>query len=470
MGSTGIRRGSTRFDPRLWGLAAMLATLMISSSTITPFQRLSYSGTFIGDFAAWSLAAGLATSIVFIAWNSSLSLLQHRRFVLGGLLTEVAGMVVFLLLAYGRIASSLAPVVLGGIATGVGSFFTCLIWLNLYARLDLKSALLNVAISMSLCAVINWLLDTMDLAWCAPVFGVLVVVSLAIPLGCGALEFDGRDEPSFEGTWPIFKNMGSVAFSPLLGLLIYAFVMGAWRNEIVLSYSVQCAGFLVAGGCIVPFFFLRFDRPMLPFIYQVFLPCVAIVALCVSYLQGLESFGMWTTMGIFILYGIVGILSLAAIAAIAHAAEFSVGFITSLSYGLFVGISLLGLACVNLIPWIANNTMTVLVVVSVLYFAYLAVSPNLIAWLSVEGKDATENLPAPEKSLAERSDEVAGSYSLSPRETEILRYLGRGHTSRFIADTLLISDNTARTHIKNIYRKLGVTSREGLYQLIDSNT
>ena len=58
-------------------------------------------------------------------------------------------------------------------------------------------------------------------------------------------------------------------------------------------------------------------------------------------------------------------------------------------------------------------------------------------------------------------------FELSPRETETLSYLGRGHGIVFIAKTLVISESTVRTHVKSIYRKLDVSSREELLELID---
>ncbi|MCB0297293.1 MAG: response regulator transcription factor [Calditrichaeota bacterium] len=48
---------------------------------------------------------------------------------------------------------------------------------------------------------------------------------------------------------------------------------------------------------------------------------------------------------------------------------------------------------------------------------------------------------------------------LSAREQEILRRLCEGDNYKVIADQLCISGHTVRAHIKNIYKKLHVTSR-----------
>ena len=48
---------------------------------------------------------------------------------------------------------------------------------------------------------------------------------------------------------------------------------------------------------------------------------------------------------------------------------------------------------------------------------------------------------------------------LSPRETEVARYLGGEMSPSQIADSLGISKETVRIHIRNIYGKLSVRSR-----------
>ena len=49
--------------------------------------------------------------------------------------------------------------------------------------------------------------------------------------------------------------------------------------------------------------------------------------------------------------------------------------------------------------------------------------------------------------------------NLSEREREVLSYLAKGYRYKEIAETLFISVETVRTHLRNIYEKLQVRSR-----------
>jgi DNA-binding CsgD family transcriptional regulator len=50
--------------------------------------------------------------------------------------------------------------------------------------------------------------------------------------------------------------------------------------------------------------------------------------------------------------------------------------------------------------------------------------------------------------------------SLTKRELEILRHLSTGNPISAIASTLHISQNTMKTHLKNVYRKIGAAGRD----------
>lgn len=74
-----------------------------------------------------------------------------------------------------------------------------------------------------------------------------------------------------------------------------------------------------------------------------------------------------------------------------------------------------------------------------------------------------------ETTIAERTATLASKFGLTPRETEVFELLARGRSAPYIRDALVISKNTAATHTKRIYAKLGVHSRQELIDLVDAS-
>ncbi len=55
------------------------------------------------------------------------------------------------------------------------------------------------------------------------------------------------------------------------------------------------------------------------------------------------------------------------------------------------------------------------------------------------------------------------SASLTQREQEVLELVFEGYTNNQIAQELVVSVHTVKTHLHNIYKKFGISSRAGLY-------
>jgi len=72
-----------------------------------------------------------------------------------------------------------------------------------------------------------------------------------------------------------------------------------------------------------------------------------------------------------------------------------------------------------------------------------------------------------EKTWQDACIEVAKAYQLSPRETEVFMMLGKGRNAEYIQSKLVISLHTAKSHIANIYQKLGVHSIQEMLDLIE---
>lgn len=63
---------------------------------------------------------------------------------------------------------------------------------------------------------------------------------------------------------------------------------------------------------------------------------------------------------------------------------------------------------------------------------------------------------------------VREAYGLSARETEVAELIARGNSVARIAEMLVVSENTIRTHSKRIYSKLNVHKRQELIDLVES--
>lgn len=78
-----------------------------------------------------------------------------------------------------------------------------------------------------------------------------------------------------------------------------------------------------------------------------------------------------------------------------------------------------------------------------------------------------DDTPAARGRFRQRCEIVANTYLLSRRESEVMYYLARGYKSSHIQQQLYISEGTAKTHIRHIYRKLNIHSQQDLIHLID---
>lgn len=81
---------------------------------------------------------------------------------------------------------------------------------------------------------------------------------------------------------------------------------------------------------------------------------------------------------------------------------------------------------------------------------YSPLSPSIARYILKEMRRGQEETEYEEK---------GSDFGLTRKELEVLEEIKKGATYRQIAAHLKVSESTIQTHIKNIYRKLGVNSR-----------
>ena len=72
-------------------------------------------------------------------------------------------------------------------------------------------------------------------------------------------------------------------------------------------------------------------------------------------------------------------------------------------------------------------------------------------------------------SFVQKCTDMAEAYRLSPRETEVFILLAQGNTRQSIQEKLFLSDGTVKTHTKRIYDKLGIHSRQEMFDKLFGN-
>ena len=80
----------------------------------------------------------------------------------------------------------------------------------------------------------------------------------------------------------------------------------------------------------------------------------------------------------------------------------------------------------------------------------------------------TPRIVPPSESFDERCRSIAESFALTPREAEILQFYARGRSTAVVQEELVLSYNTVKTHVRNLYRKTDVHSQQELIDLVDS--
>ena len=125
-----------------------------------------------------------------------------------------------------------------------------------------------------------------------------------------------------------------------------------------------------------------------------------------------------------------------------------------------------GLSLLTLLAFAAIYPLAIVLVVA-LRRAHPQSASHATASEREAGAPSAGSVPTVDDALGAGVDAVAARFELTPREREILGYLARGRSARFIAETLIISENTVWAHIKRVYAKTGVHSKQELMSVVE---
>ena len=483
-------------------LIAFLATIPIYSPNHLLFETGVFDvPTFMAPFANTMLFSTLVlgTLAAPASGRRCPERLLGRGWVVAGVAAYLTG--------YGLlIASAALPGVgtgavgaLSGFLLAAGTVELAVLWGSYMAAYDLRQALLWCALSVGCAALVGLLLSSTTFGVGLIVFVVLVLASFPVPclaawkrprggarpgdLGGGAKAAGAASsvQEAAESPAPTRRarlaSLASVSGMPLAGLMVFAFMMGARKFILFDVVNMELLGCALGAVVALPICLLRTSRPLTTLIYRMLVPAFALVLIVLNSFPATTMpmfFAAWLT---YVFYGAVAILALASLAAVAHAREFSAGSVFGTAVAAFALFSLLGLGCAPTAPFQEEGGGPALLVVSTFYFVGVIAAALWGFWRAGAGeraaddglgaRDAGAGADAQAQSVQARCEALADEAGLTPREREILGYLGRGHGIAFVAATLVVSESTVRTHVKSIYKKLGVNGREELLAKVD---
>lgn len=394
---------------------------------------------------------------------------------------------------YGLLALWSARVLVGpmvgaisGLMVGFGAAVLCLVWVSGLRVLEFRRALLITWIAASCLFGGTLILSLVD-----PAIARVALTAAAWVAVMGAARFYFRAEAESDRAqrgsnwWDVFGHLdlsvveGTADFKTPFARVLFVVVMPfamlllfVADNDLARQLDWPAAPLGVAGALAVLMMIvlvrLKTDQALINFSYRFFLPMVAFAVFAVS--SFFEGSAQHTAM-------IIGSFSFCTVYALVMSAMFvtMAGRMRSLALPaagimIIVGCLVCLLSSSHVDPSVLGAYQyPVLIILLVVLAAAFMITPSSRLWrVLFEGIDAAESSASDkQEGYAQRCSALAASYSLTARESEILLLLGRGHTASYVAELLTVAESTVRSHRKNIYRKLGVSSREDLFKLLD---
>lgn len=145
-----------------------------------------------------------------------------------------------------------------------------------------------------------------------------------------------------------------------------------------------------------------------------------------------------------------------------------------LALGVFIGATtgnLTGLILYQL-PWphsfghlISPALLVVLLVGSLVTAIYLTNENNLRSRWGMLAVDDMQETPG--LTLDQSCEALGERQNLTQREIDVVKHVVRGRDRQAIAERLFISEGTVKVHMRNIYQKLGIHSKQELITLVE---
>ena len=494
-----------------WGYACFLTVNTTSIwGGVFPFLPLEFQTVEVT--LTFFLAQALAFGGAFVA-----SMLGAYYFPHGArrMLVSLSALLVFggsacLIAAMYAQAAALALVAMGGVLLGIGCAGMFMLWQRYFASLPAEQGNLRLILGTAIAPFVYFALYLVPIALTAFLVPLVFVPLCGLCVALSVREMQ-VDQPMFEDVprqhprvyrqavadyWRSALCVGSLAFASgvIRGIALLHEEIGAVVN------SASMLGSLVSAAALLVLWRRMSFRFGLTPVFRVAYPLIVTGFLLLPYLGPvyLNLFAGLT----YSAFSLVQMLMMMQCAQVSRDRGINPVFI----YGFFGGVAYIMQSVGFLMGWVSDFVsvdgrewlfFVAMASSYVLGLTLLAATGTLFKPVASKGTVVAEPIEFP--ALATGGDAQAGEaarkrrrnrpsasedagvirdrtskqclllqerFGLSVREAEVMELIARGNSMATIADRLVISENTVRTHAKHIYTKLNIHKRQELLDML----
>ena len=471
--------GKPVLDPKLLLVGPLLASLPFYPPNAGIMAKVLGSEVLVTVYVGSMLCACLFASAILVIYSRANLTWPGFRNPLLGIIIAAYGLsqTAFWGMAYTGAASTellMATGILAGLAIGT----VMCAWIVAFGH-NFRTVLFHGGIACALSTAIIWLASVLPAGPAAALMALCALCGSASLLLIAPARYarylETRVEP--KGIMASMKAFLRLVWLPFLGFLVCCFMMSVFSYDIGGHVTSEHMGSLIAAVLAIGVCYIAGRSSLVAVVSYLVLPIsMAICVLLGSFPEGSIPF----LVGISTIYGplfFVVIYALAAATSAVNSGEFPLPLVFGIAFFFAVAAMLgglaLGLEVADVTPQLGTALWTTVVLYAFVVFVSLAirayvkiVNPKLHEETAFDA-DRQSGPPQSDPSFETRLGQLAADHGLSKREREVFELIARGYGSPYIASALFISANTARTHTRNIYRKLGVSSRDEVLQLIN---
>ena len=479
-----VRKGFARIDAKAV-IGSVLLWAWFDDLFMSVFFSPSGQQGFMSEIAAiCTFAFGVPLYIAAMRRSDAMRRLLARRKIMAAV--AVAGTVGSLVLVCSGFAGSWALLVAGAVLCAIFMGFAGLAWGAVYSSDGARSAMIYVSGGFAFAFVVDVPLLLMIPVASACFFALLPAAStlMLVKVNPKLRTYDFRAEPDASSEQNLAKRLrfGFGVSLPALGAVMLIMVGFGYVQHLA-SFAPQAVASAVGGGvliqvvrglvAVVAFLVVLVAPKRASWMYRVGLLAMVAGFSLMPFLYDGQSF---EASGAIIIggYTIFDVLSWVIFSQVAHTRSrepvktiavmrLAVGacYAAGAAVGIILSSAMVTNAHVYEEAMFVGYLMTVAIVLLLTSKeVWELFAPEVVVQPAAEAPSAAESQP--DDVLQKRCQE----WGFTQREQEIIGLLAVGRTQPWIAESLGISENTVNTHVRRIYQKMGVHSRQELIDLV----